>query len=380
MKKEITFGLIISALILLLPILNCSTETTGTVNINAGSEKRAVTNSTEISSLQVAISGSDMETVTGSFSYGDSISLEVPVGTDREISITAQVVPGSLTAIREYRGSARTDVISGENSVTIPLSVTRSAIVIPDFLNSRLVMIDSMNPSEIEWKTINDGDITSIFTAFKPYDVEMSRNGDIYVINNEGSTDGAWLVRLGRFDNSDTTVICYDNGGYSSLALDETNNQAYISRTGSTIYIAPLSASNLYPPPAEDLGLDISDGNYGTLALTCDPDGNLYVLNPLAPSLSKLDMTQPSGTRLIKKIISIPMTAIDIMFKNGEIWLADTTSSGAVIKVFDTDLNLIDSFGSQTTAYSSPPKVVSLALTKAMDQLNSYLLLGMKLS
>lgn len=363
MRTKTRRTIITAAFFSLILLFSCSTENSGKITINAGSSNRAVFNSSDIGSIQVTVSARDMTTVTETFSYEDSISLEVPPGTNREISLVVQVTPGSLTPVREYRGAALIDVVEGENSVNIPLSITRSAIVIPDYQNSRFVMIDSMSPTESGWNTINDGDLTLVNAAdLKPYDVEMSKNGDIYFINNGSTTDTTLLVRLGRFDNSAATVLSIDNGTYNSMALDETNRKIYISLNGGAqVKVVPLDADNMTEIPTTDLDADIQDFEYSTISLTCDPDGNLYVLNPTYPRLSKLDMSKPEGSRLIFKTSnSVPVGETspptpDIMFKNGYIWLANNSSSGSTVTIYDTDLNVVGSFGTQTTEYTSPP-------------------------
>jgi hypothetical protein len=228
-----------------------------------------------LSSIQVRVTGPDIGAIEQQFAPFGQVSLNVPSGSFRQFEVLANVDSGDPGAALSYRGTAIANLPAGETvSVPVVMSLNETKILVPDYLNSRIVV---MNNPGVGWNTVNSYTYLQASHTLYPYDIDYDSRGRIYVANYAAAPEGDIL----RFDDTtfadSGTLRLHGSIGLSwltSVAVDRSNNRVFYSN-GTQLFQS-----------------DLDGGSEKTLPLT-DP-------NSILPAIGQINGMDagPGGNRL----------------------------------------------------------------------------------
>jgi hypothetical protein len=273
------------------PIISRHEKGAVTVRIGSGSGSRAVTDVVaSFSSVSVAVSGDGMgtvsETVTG-YSLGSPISLEVPAGDDRLVTVTAVPASSAPTLATEFGGSATVDVDKGKTaSANVALAVTGTKIVLPDYDGTGYVYVHN-NLSAPSSASINpmEDDMSLAMAS----DTAFDEAGRAYL------SLGYNVVRIGS-DNVLTSIANLDYGdGAQNLAIDSRSSAMYATWWSDYNFLVRFDLSEENPAETS-VGLPTlldNDGSTIDSVVEVDADGYLFVTGT----------NTTNGDRIIAKLV-----------------------------------------------------------------------------
>ncbi|HOT47029.1 MAG TPA: hypothetical protein PLC28_19280 [Spirochaetota bacterium] len=218
------------------------------------------------SSITVRVTGPDLSPTVKSFTPTGSISFSVPAGNVRTFEVTAVVAPGDPSVAASFRGTAVANLPAGATvNIPIVMRLNEAKIIVPDYTNARLVILNSMAGGWAERQYDTCGDACYM----NPTDIDFDARGRMYVLD-------ASRTEIFRFDN-----INLDNpftlnnisslfSGYQilSIAIDRINGYLYIS-SSSILYRTALDGTN-----PRNLNLD---GITQISSIDVAPDGTLII-------------------------------------------------------------------------------------------------------
>ncbi len=252
------------------------------------------------SSIKVRVSGADIGLIEKNFTPYGSISLTVPAGNLRQFEVTAFVAPGDPSAAVSFRGTAIANLPAGE-TVTVPIvmRLNETKIVVPDYQNSRLVILNNIN--SLSW-------IVKTYGIMRPYDLDYDSRGRIYVVNDQ-------VNFMMRFDNSNLDnpqQINFSIDSLTNVAIDRKNDIIYFANSGN-LYKAKLGSSvallmTTNPPLTLINGIDVA------------PDGTLYILGEETGTfvIYHYDPTANSGSG---SVIGTPYSEADMLVNPMDIFV-----------------------------------------------------------
>src|SRR3990172_2388750 len=130
------------------------------------------------SSIRVRVTGADFGVIEQTFAGGGLISLSVPSGSFRQFEVTAFTAPGDPNPAVTFRGTAAANLPAGETvSVPVLMRLSEIRIIVPDFLNGRIIVMDDM--SGAGWTVIDGGKLG--LDTIQPFDVDFDARGRIYI-------------------------------------------------------------------------------------------------------------------------------------------------------------------------------------------------------
>jgi len=376
--KKIT---ILLAIFSVLFFIGCDGSSRGTaeLTINTGLNKltKSATPPSNVTSITVTITGSDMDTIEESFSVSDTISISVPIGTDRKILVHGEINPSDPGALLSYMGSTTVDIAAGTNTASITMGVGDTKIIIPDPSNwngtvSRLIQLTDFTYTT--WNEIIASDVSGIASSFNPWDIDFDRKGRVYIANNIfGSTGASQIIRINNFTTPSVTSMNEGSNpieGTRYIAIDQINDFIYFA--GSSTNPEVLYRKNLtdgssdIPTTMTTTSLNL----YNIIALACDLDGNIYIADynddPEEYKIVKASITGSTATleRTYSTYLDFSLFLsgaatgnkffADIKIYNDYVYVAnhDGADGYKIIKL-DKDLNYIESYGNATTVYPS---------------------------
>ncbi len=345
-------------------IPGCFSDETATLKINFGNhlpENSRAAAPSNISGVTITVQGADMETIIKNYSTGvNSVSLEVPPGSGRIIEVSAAVDPSDPGVVLSYRGSDQVDLAEGETrTVILQMQISETKILIPDYLNNRLVQISSMSGGDAiinsTWTELSGtaaGFASDI--DFRPFDVDIDSQGRIFIANAYGGS-GMGNNRVVRVDNiSGSNVLSFAEASYDgsvvAIAVDRKNNLVYYA-TNSGIATEKLYRSNLdnstYTYLDISVGVEAIDRIEG---MSVDPDGILYIAGAIATGQPKIFKYNPS-TETVTHSYSANLSAsngpMDVMVKNGFVYVANPEGADGfrILQLSADFASLVDSYG-----------------------------------
>lgn len=198
---------------------------------------------TDIDSYTLTITGPGMSAITETYPADTaSIEIEVPSGDNREFSLLVNMNPDSSSAVLSWIGEAEADLPAEEVvPVTLDMGINETKIILPDFRNQRLVIINNINGDNMQTVIGNAAWGSGVWAGFgfQPYDVGIDRLGRIYIANYGSSMTGR-VIRMDDFDATNFTEFTDQTIPILCLAIDNTNNYLYYS-TSSTLYRVNLA-------------------------------------------------------------------------------------------------------------------------------------------
>ncbi|MCP4133055.1 MAG: hypothetical protein GY754_18965, partial [bacterium] len=321
-----------------------------------------------ITGFTITVSAPGMATITQTFSAGvTSATLDVTPGSNRLVSVVAAIDPSDPGVLLSYKGSEQVSLSSGETK-TVPLTMKayETKLLIPDYMNNRLVQINSMSGDDAAinatWtELLGTSAGFSSNGNFRPFDVDIDSQGRIYIANAYGGS-GMGNNRVARVDNiSGANALSFSEASYDgsvvAIAVDRTNDLVYYA-TNSGIAAEKLYKSNL--DNSVESSLTISSGVEAinrVEGISVDADGNLYLAGENTSFQDRVFKYNPS-TQQVTHSYSADLSAsngpLDIMVKNGSIYVANPEgANGYRILQFSAD------FGSLTAAYGSDTGSIS---------------------
>ena len=191
---------------------------------------------TDIESFLVRVTGPDMGTIEYGFSADTTtITVVVPAGEARTISVIAAVSPLSESAALAFTGKETLDLNPGEEkSISVTMIVSETKLVLPDYSFVRVVQFDDISGANS--RTRNGGDISFLGT-FRPYDIDFDAQGRILVAVNTVGSGSSAVIRLNDMTTTSYDLIADDTGfvGIVALAVDRENSMIYYA-TNSELY------------------------------------------------------------------------------------------------------------------------------------------------
>jgi len=351
-KYFIIFVMIIIP-VLLAGLLTCShTGGTATVTINLGFaghesaqnqsfidrllglflQKAYAQPPVNIESILVQITGPGMSTIEYGFEPTvTTITVVVPAGASRTISVIATASPEQESAALAFTGTATLDLSPGESkSISVTMIVSETKIVIPDYLNNRIIQIDDIS-----------GTGSVVYNTISPYDVDFDVAGRIYIARN-AAVQG--VIRI----NDITGAGSLDITGIQSirtLAIDRINNLIYFA-SSTELRKCNYDGSN----PVQ---LDTTtDSITNMIGLDVDDNGILYIVS-MSNTVYKYDPGTQSAVDSYTDNLSSPW---DIVIKEPNLYIANPYgANGYRVIQLDSNLSFVHGYGDDATSTNHNP-------------------------
>ena len=298
----------------------------------------------DIESFLVRVTGPGMGTIEYGFAPTvTSITVVVPAGEKRTISVIAAVSPSSPSAALAFTGTETLALNPGDiKSISVMMIVSETKIVIPDFYNDRIVQIDDISGSGWQTKNVSGFVNPPGLSIFTPYDIDFDARGRIYIANNFDSAGAHKLIRINDMVITEYNPIILDSqlAGHPlrTLAIDRINNVVYFA-SSTQLFRCDYDGNNLKTDFAMGGIADIS-------GLAVDNDGMLYITYGNAPlAASYLQKYNPATESIIGTTSAVDYPW-DVLVKDNFIYVTDLDGTeGYKILQFDMNLNLVGNFG-----------------------------------
>ncbi len=321
-------SLIILSLFLLLIVLNncsqidndsgTSTVTIPLIGNNANNSLARAPSVTDIASFTLTVTGSGMGTITETYPAStQTIELEVPSGNNREFSLVVDMDPDSSSAVLSWLGTTEVDLEpNATENIILNMEISETKIIIPDNLNSRVVIMNDM--SGTPWTEYTGG-------LNNPYDVDMDSTGRIYIANYDA---GLRIVRrIDDITGSNPIDITGVSGtGVYSIAVDKNNDLLYYADWEGA------ALTELYRSDLDGNGpiqIDTSTYNIQYIrGMDVDDNGVLYIAGSLfggPVQIFRYDIIGPSVTQYGGANLNFPW---DVLVKDGFLYVANFGTTG----------------------------------------------------
>ncbi|PKL38559.1 MAG: hypothetical protein CVV44_11805 [Spirochaetae bacterium HGW-Spirochaetae-1] len=366
MKKT---GLLLCISLVMGLISGCSTNNEAIIVINTGQEPtgRAAVVPSNVTSITVTVSASDIGSLTQTFSAGQAvIYMTAPIGSNRTITVAANINPEDPGALLSYRGSTIANLSPGENNITVNMGPGDTKLMIPEpdpYITRRLRQINDF--SSTTWAQLTATDFTnSTVGTFYPWDIDFDRQGRIYIANNV-YYDYSQVIRIDNFNALNDTVIVpsalMEAADTKAIAIDRINNILYHSTGSTSIYRVDLNGTL----PSLGTLISVTAMLSQILAMAVDDAGMLYIAGMTAATpISPL----PGSTYVIIKINPANPAVLMAYYATGLDFALLTVSAGtkyfADIVIFDQYIYVTNQAG------VSNNKI--LKLNKSLELVASY--------
>jgi hypothetical protein len=269
------------------------------------------------------------------------VTVEVPSGKARQLSLEVYVNPALPTAALAFRGEQTIDLKPGESKpVNLRMIVSETKLLIPDNQGYRLVQVDNMKGDGWIERTVTD--LPGI-GAFYPIDVDFDASGRIYVANWAGALK---LIRLDNISNFafDTIIGATDINITSIVTLT-------VDRPRDYLYYADNNTLKRYNIKNNNIDeITLPGGILEIYQITVDKEGLLYISYRSSITynyyISKFDPSS-SPPYFSKTYSSANFFGKDILLRDNYV-LVSNPSGAADFKLvkLDTNLNFIKGYGS----------------------------------
>jgi hypothetical protein len=352
-------------------LLGCYYTAPARADVSARLAVKAVPAS--IASVALIVSGSGMATQGYSYTppLPESISVSVPSGSARTFTILISSVSATL------RDDVTVDLLPGESrDITFTPTLAATQIVVPDYLNNRIVQIGDM--AGAGWTAKATANFMSSPEPLRPYDVDFDSIGRIYIANDDPSSTTPLGGVLRINDISGTTGFEIVDSTYASgitnLAVDRTNGFVYYTWSfANTLY--RKSVDNIAATAQTfDLTAESAIGSgFSATGLAVDSAGFVYFVIPggaAAPKVVKYDPSLAERFRVVAQSTYTFGAPWGVMARDGFVYVSDPTALKVVR--FDGNLAFVDSFGGPGTDPFVGPKRFVAVLSNKITLIDEY--------
>ena len=264
----------------------------------------------------VEISGPDITTITEPLLLIPGYQIYAPVGSSRTFKVTLNIDPSDPGVVLAWEGTVTADVVTGNNNVQVAMAIAQTKIVIPDYLNSRVVQIDNFDTPN--W-------IPKVGTGFgltgniSPYDIDFDSLGRIYILNNIGAGNPD-IMRIDNITSTTYVSILNISMLYTAIAIDRNNSYLYYATT-SQLFRSNLDGSS----PITLQGSTITN----IRGIAVDDSGMLYIAcsNSAVPSVVAYN---PGTTSIIHSYSTGLVTPWDVIVKASYVYVSDLGSADVI--------------------------------------------------
>ena len=364
MKTNATlFGFLITATLVLAGCFFTPWGSRGTSSASISVSMKQPT--APLTSIALIVSGPDMSTIAKSVDpQASELILEVPAGSARTFTLLINTF--SVT----FKGQTTVDLKPGEETVVdITPTLEATQIIIPDSYNYRIVQISDMNGTgwtEVDYSQLGLGMVNGY--EFYPYDIDFDKEGRIYVAN---SSDG--VIRLDDINDTSAEWVVKGAGApyyVNSIAIDRVRDLLYFTiRYDQNVYQADLSKTPPWIPVLFEVILEPEITSFDSTGMAVDEEGFLYLANISSYQIIKYNPQAALGSRVVgiyNTNLGFPWDGMDVVTKDGFVYLASHDSPTYVIQRLDQNLDFIDGFGSmkdppqQAGEFWSPYRFVAI--------------------
>jgi hypothetical protein len=307
-----------------------------------------------VSSYSVKVSGADFSEINQTFTSRAGMSLDLPSGTSRTITVTAAVNSTDNSAALEFEGSV-TKNISADFTESIPMKLTKTKLVIPDYQNNKLIQIDTPESGDSTWIERSETD--------EYYDVDFDDAGRIYYVTFDDST--LPVARVISIDsvNDSTPTILYDgtenSDDFQTLSVDRTKGYVYYLRRDEgdedSLYRIKIGTTTnefvqlLFTTPENVSGISVENGILYVSVTSSGPTGGIY----------KYSISDSGVLSFIKNYSLGNIKGEDVEVIGDYVYLADAENKK--IYQFDSDLNLKASLDDTAISMYGPMRFIGVS-------------------
>ena len=346
-NKNSILKLVLLIMTLLIVFLSCTLnneDSMSTINITLGNKAfkqfKAGTPPSNIESYTINVSGSDISDISATYSSDTQIiSLDVPAGDDILIELYVNIDPDSLSAAINFMGSTVVDLATGSTSeIMLDMTLNDTNLVIPDNLNQRLVLLNSMD---------GDGWIDTDFGVgtFYPNDVDLDNRGRIFIAAELGGS--GQILRVDDFaDNSPVSIFGQDGQLYS-VAVDRNNDLLYFADNNN------LFRTDLNGNDPTSLSIDTGIGEIMDInGISVADNGMLYIAGANTMEDYAVFLYNPFTEIVVLMDDSTVLNSpSDTIVKDDFVYITNPDGTdGNKIILYDRTLVLVDSYGIYSTS------------------------------
>jgi hypothetical protein len=281
-------------------------------------------------SVVLIVGGPGMDTIANTYPMGTTTAtITVPSGPARTFTLLANTP--SVT----FRDDVTVDLTPGETkSIVLNPVLATSQIIVPDYLNHRLVQIGDM--SGTGWTTLSQ--VAGPVDVW-PEDVDFDDQGRVYVAQDDVQTDtlGA-IFRVDDITGANLTTTPSPTTFVTgrALAMDRPRGLLYYAES-SNIWVVSVSPS-LGSPVALNVG-SISVTPFDITGLAVDSSGFLYVAmnsgSTPASTVLKIDPKSPNAPVLVKQSSATFSSPYDVLVHDGYVYVTDPAARQIVRLTMD---------------------------------------------
>lgn len=339
--KKVLLALTIITLIFIFG--TCSFTGDSTVTISPVIRGVTLPSASNISSVELTVSGPGMNTIVVAYdSLPSSIDLSIPSGSNRKFELEVFVnIP--IIAATSYKGTATADLSQDSVTIYLTMGVGSTKIVVPDSewnngLTPRILQFNDISGAGT--LSLNFATLGPLLTAagytlstFAPYDIDFDSEGRIYIANYDGSTDSG-IIRVENILGAIPFFIS-TSGNTKTISIDRENNIIYYNDY-STIKSCDLNGdpinSNIYTGEVLD-----------TFTYS---DGFLYIIE--SGYINKYNINTDAFVN--SKEITQFANPWDILVKENNLYVANFAGAAGyqILEISTSNLSLTGHFGNLT--------------------------------
>lgn len=232
MKKILLIVLVLSLMFILSTCFFA-----GNTSVSISPEIRAIGLPTDITSVELIVSGPGMNTIGVVYDgLPSSIDINVPSGSDRTFELIVYV-DTPIIAATSYKGKATVDLSQGNAEITLSMGLGSTRLIVPDSFNNRLLQFDDISDSTAEILLAASLPVTTL----NPYDVDFDNEGRIYIANSVFGADGGF-IRVENIIGTNPFLFGTGHNNIDTLTVDRYRSLIYYS-DGSNIYRSNLDGN-----------------------------------------------------------------------------------------------------------------------------------------
>jgi len=301
-------------------------------------------------SLALIVGGPGMNTIYATYPVGTtSATLSVPSGAARTFTLLANTP--SVT----FQGVSTVDLQPGATTeVTLNPTLFATQILVPDYLNSRLVQISDMTGTG--WTTL-----TNVAAPISPVAVDIDTQGRVYMANYNSPA----IIRMDDISGANSiglsSLTTITQTYTRALAMDRTHGLLYYTDSSSLwrIQVTPtLGTEEVINLGSAGVFLSSVKG------IAVDSDGFVYIANHYTgPEILKIN-PNPAASPSVVASYSDSSTLVypyDILVSGDNVYVSDVAASAPKIVRLSKNLAFVDSFsGPGSDPFLGPERFVAV--------------------